>query len=233
MVNHTDTIPIKCFGYIRVSGAAQVDGDGPERQEKAIRDYANTHGLEVAEIYMDGGVSGTLEDRPALAEMMVSLEQNGHGVKTVLIERLDRLARKLAVQENIIRDLHKQGVTLISAVEGKGLMDDDPTRVLVRQMLGAIAEYEKQMLVLKLRAARKRTKAKTGKCEGQKAFIESDHGKATVQQLISLRESGLTWQEVADHLNGDGFVTKNGKPWTMVNAQQTWRNHSNSQQLLS
>jgi len=51
--------------------------------------------------------------------------------------------------------------------------------------------------------------------------------------LVRLRESGLTWQEVADHLNGDGFVTKNGKPWTMVNAQQTWRNHRNQRQALS
>lgn len=222
----TTTTTVKCFGYIRVSSKAQVEGDGPERQEQIIRDYAQAHGMEVAGIFMDGGVSGTLEDRPALADMMVSMVQNGHGVKTVIIEKLDRLARDLMVQEGIIRDLKRDGVELISALEGADLLSDDPTRTLVRQIFGALAEYDKRMLVLKLSAARKRAKARDGKCEGQKAFTDSDQGKAAIARLVELRAEGKSWQEVADTLNAEGHQTKRGKAWTMVNAQQTGRNYS-------
>jgi len=81
------------FGYVRVSGKGQVDGDGLTRQEKAIQDYAELNGITIDKIYREEGVSGTLQDRPALAQMMVSLEQNGLGVKTILIEKVDRLAR--------------------------------------------------------------------------------------------------------------------------------------------
>ena len=219
------TTNTKCFGYVRVSSKSQVDGDGPERQEKAIRDYARAHGIGVVEIFTDGGVSGTLEDRPALAEMLVSLEQNGHGVKTVVIEKLDRLARDLMVQEGIIRDFKRHDVALISAIEGADLLADDPTRKLVRQVLGAIAEYDKQMLVLKLAAARRRMRARTGKCEGQKSYTETDHGQAAISRLLELRKQGKSWQETAEAMNAEGHKTKRGLAWTAMNCQQTGRNY--------
>jgi hypothetical protein len=55
----------------------------------------------------------------------------------ILIERLDRLARELFIQEYILRDLKQRGVPLISAAEPD--LDSDPGRVLFRQMMGAIA----------------------------------------------------------------------------------------------
>ena len=80
---------MKCFAYLRVSGKGQVDGDGFDRQIKAIKNYAKANKLTIEKVYREEGVSGTLEDRPALAEMMVSLEQNGHGVIGVSGERVD------------------------------------------------------------------------------------------------------------------------------------------------
>jgi len=77
------------------------------------------------------------------------------------------------VQENLLHDLKKYGVSVLSATDGD-LLKDDPTRKLVRQVLGAIAEYDKTMLVLKLKASRDRTRTKTGKCEGRKSYHESN-----------------------------------------------------------
>lgn len=48
--------------------------------------------------------------------------------------------------------------------------DDDPTRTLIRQVLGAIAQFEKSVIVLKLRAARERVRKSKGRCEGRKPF---------------------------------------------------------------
>jgi DNA invertase Pin-like site-specific DNA recombinase len=65
---------LKAYGYLRVSGKGQVDGDGFIRQEQAINDYAAAHGIEVASIFREEGVSGTEENRVALAAMMFCAE---------------------------------------------------------------------------------------------------------------------------------------------------------------
>jgi len=210
----------KAYGYIRVSGQGQVEGDGPVRQEKAIRDYAEANGIAIAEIFREEGVSGTLEHRPALARLLIDLEENGHGIKTVIIERMDRLARDLMVQEAIIADLQKKGFDLISVTEGADLLSEDPTRKLVRQVLGAIAEYDKTMVVLKLRAARERARAKRGKCEGRKGYSEAS--PETLNEIRRLRRKprGMkrrTYQEVADELNRKGITTMSGGEWTGAN----------------
>ena len=112
----------KAFGYLRVSGKGQIKGDGLVRQEKVIREYAASKGIEIAKLYKDKGVSGTLENRPALAEVMVDLEANGHEIKTVIVEKLDRIARNLMIQESILQDFREGGVNLISALEGADLL---------------------------------------------------------------------------------------------------------------
>ena len=119
---------------------------------EAIRRYAKEHGIRIVRVFREEGVSGTkdLANRPAFVEMMTALHANG--VQLVLVEKLDRLARDLMVQETIIGDLRKHGFDLISVAE-PDLLQDDPTRKLMRQIMGAIAEYEKTMIVLKLRGA--------------------------------------------------------------------------------
>ena len=57
------------------------------------------------------------------------------------------------IQEHIIQDLQRRGIALVSVAE-PDLCSDDPTRKLMRQIMGAIAEYDKTMTVLKLRGAR-------------------------------------------------------------------------------
>ena len=84
---------MKAFAYIRVSGSGQVNKGGFERQLKSIHKYGQENSIEIVNVFQEEGVSGTLENRPALARLLVSLEQNHHGVSTVIIEKLDRLAR--------------------------------------------------------------------------------------------------------------------------------------------
>ena len=76
-------------------------------------------------------ISGTrdLENRPALQELMVALHSNG--TKLVLVERLDRLARDLMIQESIIADMKRHGFEIVSVAE-PDLCSDDPSRTLMR-----------------------------------------------------------------------------------------------------
>ena len=183
----------KAFVYLRVSGQGQAreDKDGLVRQEAVCRQWAKANGYEIAGIYREQGVSGTLEDRPALARLMVDLGLNGRGIKTILIEKIDRLARDLMVQEAIVRDFQRQGFEIISALEGPDLCSNDPSRKLIRQVFGAIAEYDKTMLVLKLRAARERAKAKTGRCEGRLPYGSTPEEKHIIERIRAMRRTRI------------------------------------------
>jgi DNA invertase Pin-like site-specific DNA recombinase len=209
---------LKAFAYLRVSGKGQVKGDGLARQEKTIREYAVSNGIEIVKVYPEEGVSGTLANRPALAEMIIDLEENGHGIKTVVVEALSRIARDLLVQETIIQDFRENGVSLISAQEGADLLANDPTRTLVRQLFGGIAEYEKAMLVQKLRVARQRKKARTGKCEGRKSYREAAPETVAYIRKLRRKHKGMkrkTYMEIANQLNAERIATLNGQPWNL------------------
>ncbi len=202
----------KAFAYLRVSGKGQIEGDGFTRQLEAIKRYASAHDIKIARVFREEGISGTkeLENRPALLDLMTALHSNG--VKLVLVEKLDRLARDLMIQETIIGDLRKNGFGLVSVAE-PDLLQDDPSRKLMRQIFGAIAEYEKTMIVLKLRGARLRMKAKTGRCEGAKPFGMDQAEQTTLERLKSLRASGMAFDKIAAQLNSEGIKPRRGAKW--------------------
>jgi DNA invertase Pin-like site-specific DNA recombinase len=208
----------KAFGYLRVSGKSQVEGDGFDRQKDKISAYAAANGIHIVKWYEEQGVSGTLADRPALQEMMVAILSNG--VRTFLVEKLDRLARDPMVQEHIIKDCRQQEIEVISVME-PDLCEDDPTRKLLRVIMGAISEYDKTMIVLKLKAARDRMRIKTGRCEGRKAFGASPEEQAAIRRMRELTAAGLNYTHVADTLNNEGFKTQTGSRWFPTTVSRT------------
>jgi len=203
---------IKAHAYLRVSGKGQIGGDGFPRQLKAVREYAAAHDVKIVRVFREEGVSGTTEsmDRPAWTELMTALHSNG--VRVVLIEKLDRLARDLMVQESIIADLRKNGFELNSVAE-PDLMANDPTRKLLRQMIGALAEYDKSQIVLKLRGARMRKREKEGRCEGRKPFGHYEGEAAAMVRIRALQGEGLGFDRIAVKLNEEGIATRTGEPW--------------------
>jgi len=211
--------PIKAYAYLRVSSAGQVDGDGFPRQRAAVEAYAKAHDMRIVRFFQEEGVSGTkdLENRPALQEMMLALLSNG--VRTVLIEKLDRLARDLMIQEAVVGDMRKRGFELISVAE-PDLCSDDPSRKLVRQIFGAIAEYDRCMIVLKLRGARQRMRAKTGRCEGRKPYGAREGEQEVISRIVELRKSGLNYSNIADKLNALGVKARSGGVWYPANVSR-------------
>jgi DNA invertase Pin-like site-specific DNA recombinase len=199
----------KAFAYLRVSGRGQIDGDGFPRQREAIKRYANAHGIRIVTWFEERGQTGKSEweARPAWTEMVQSL----NGVETIIVERLDRLARELGVQEYIIRDLTKRHVTLISAAEES--IDADPTRVLFRQIMGAIAQYDRTMIEAKLKAARVRQRASTGRCEGRKPYGSRPGEQEILDRMRSMRNSGSPYDAIATEFNAGGVPTRMGRGW--------------------
>ena len=97
----------------------------------------------------------------------------GNGVRTIIVETANRFARDLMVQEVGFAKLRELGIELVAADSPNAFLDVGPTSKLIRQVLGAVAEFDKAMTVAKLRGARERKRRERGKCEGRKSHAEA------------------------------------------------------------
>jgi DNA invertase Pin-like site-specific DNA recombinase len=215
----------KAVSYLRVSGKAQVEGDGFARQRTAIAAFCKRAKFELVEEFVDGGVSGTtdLEGRPGLAALIDRIESNG--VKVVVVERADRLARDLMVSEVILDQFAKAGARVLTA-DGADLSsaENDPTRTLIRQVLSAVAQFDKTVTVLKLRAARERLRRKGHRVEGRKPYGFRPDEKIILEHMRELRAKPrgerLSYEQIASELNAKGHTTRYGKAWTRAGVFQ-------------
>lgn len=220
----------RAAGYLRVSTDRQVEeGLGLEVQEAAIVGWCDAHDVELVEVFRDEGISGSngLELRLGLAGALEAV-QNGCAAG-VVVYRLDRLARDLMVQEQLLAEFWRAGgeVWSCSPAEGQYLVRDDPgdpSRKLIRQVLGAVAEYERAMIRLRLAGGRARKHAAGGYAYGAPPFgwlardgvlVEVPSEQAVIGMVRVLREGPplLTLRAVAEVLNGEGVRTRRGGLW--------------------
>jgi DNA invertase Pin-like site-specific DNA recombinase len=208
----------KAVAYLRTSSKTNVgpDKDSDKRQQAAIVAYAKAAGLEIVATFYDAAVSGAdpVTDRPGFVEMLERLLSNG--ARTIVVESPDRFARDLMVQLAGHDMLKAKGISLIAASAPTFFLEDTPTAVLVRQVLGAIAQFEKAGLVAKLAAARKRKRTATGKCEGRKSLAETNpDAVALAKRLARKRPKGgrLSLRAVSAELAKQGFLNERGQPF--------------------
>jgi len=133
----------------------------------------------------------------------------GNGVKAILVETANRFARDLIVQETGWRFLQAKGIELIAVDSPEAFLADTPTAVLIRQILGAVSQFEKASLVAKLKVARVRKRQQTGKCEGRKGYAETD--PALVGDVRNMRRTGLTLEQIGITLQGQGKLNSAGR----------------------
>ena len=214
------------IGYLRVSSANQArDGkDGFPRQRAAIRAYCTSKRIELVEEHEDAGVSGTvpLEGREGLSTALARCQELGAAV--LVVEKADRLGRDLIVSEMAVRAFAEAGVSIVTADTGQSLTDadNDPSRKLIRQVLNAVAEYERSALVAKLRAARERKRRNGGHAVGCYRFgahPERPDEAATLARIRDLRRARqdrrrVPLGEVAELLNQEVRASRTGRPWT-------------------
>src|SRR5207249_5275291 len=130
------------------------------------------------------------------------------------IEKLDRLARDVVVQETIIADMQRKRFEIRSVTE-PDLCSDDPTRTLLRQMMGEFAEYERKMIVLKLRGARQRKRQQSGSCEGRKPYGSRPGEREVIERMFHHYDLGSGYGGIANALNNEGLRQRNGNLWSV------------------
>ena len=111
--------------------------------------------------------------------------------------------------------LRARGIDLIAADSPSSFLDDTPTARLIRQVLGAVSEFEKAMLVAKLRGARDRKRRTGVKVEGRKSIAEEKPETVELaRKLARTRPKGgkRSLREISAALAEAGHLTKAGQP---------------------
>lgn len=217
------------IGYARVSTGEQVThGYGLDVQREMIEQYAAEHDLELVTIMYDNGISGTLglDKREGLATLVMSC---GRGV-TVIIPRLDRLARDVLVQESALREMWQKGAEVVSCEPGESdlLRPDsveEPTRKFIRVTLAAAKQLERDLTIARTTAGRRMKREMGGYAGGRtRKGWNSVRGTGVVHRnldeqrmlvrLRQLKEAGNTFAEVADLLAREGWRNKAGEPYS-------------------
>jgi DNA invertase Pin-like site-specific DNA recombinase len=204
---------IAAVAYLRTSSATNVgpDKDSARRQREAIEAYAKAAGYSIVKEFDDPAVSGAdpIDTRPGFQQLLEYIK--GNGARTIVVETANRFARDLIVQETGRRFLREQGIELIAADSPSAFVDDGPTATLVRQVLGAVAQFDKAMTVAKLRAARDRKRKANGKCEGRKSHAEER--PEAVRLARGLFKRGLGYRAISAELEAAGHLNEHGRPF--------------------
>jgi DNA invertase Pin-like site-specific DNA recombinase len=213
-----NTGKIRAFAYMRTSTAANVgpDKDSDKRQRSAITAFAKANGYEIEAEFYDAAVSGSdaIAIRPQFLAMLNALKANG--TRTILVESPDRFARDLVTQLTGHDFLKREGFTLIPRTAPDYFTEDTPTARLVRQVLGAISEFEKANIAAKLKGARERRRAQGFKCGGRLSHAEKRPEVVTLaKQLRRKRRGGrrLSLREISAELASLGLVNELGQPY--------------------
>ena len=174
--------------YARVSTTDQK----PENQLHALHEYAKARGLELAEEYLDAGVSGAASSRPALDAMLADAQRRAFDA--VACVKLDRLARSVRHLTALAAEFEALGVGLI--VLDQAIDTTTPSGRLLFNVLGSIAEFERDLI-------RERTVAglETARREGKRlgrppVFVPLTKARALIDGGLSVagtaRELGVS-----------------------------------------
>jgi DNA invertase Pin-like site-specific DNA recombinase len=210
---------VGALAYLRTSSAQNVGGDSEQRQREAIERFARAHGHELVGEFYDAAVSGAdpIETRPGFAAMLERIE--GNGVRVVLVEDASRFARSVIAQELGVLAMQQRGVRVLTAGGEDLTTTDDPAKIMMRQIAGAFAQYEKARLVAKLKGARDRKSAELGRrIEGRKGYAETSPELVREAKRLA-RRSPRTGEKrslrtIAAELAALGHRTGTGKPFS-------------------
>ena len=199
----------KCVSYYRTSSSTNTgeEKDSLKRQKYVVHRFCNSNGYKIEdEFYETLRGDGDILSRPKFVEMLEFCDQNE--IKTIVFENTTRFSRDLICSETGYVYLKGLGYTLISSESPESFVDDSPTSVLIRRVLGCMSDFEKNTIVEKLRGSRIRkrsvmkekgyiTRKGSGKVEGRKSHLEKH---PELEGLLKKYKKKMTLVEMSSHL---------------------------------
>ncbi len=189
IVKNSDSTPRKVLAavYARVSTIGH--GQDPAMQTRELTEYCQRRGWEVFDLYVDNGVSGKKDSRPALNRLMADAHARRFDV--VACWRFDRFSRSVSHLCRALETFNALDIQFVSLCEQ--VDTSTPTGKLVFTILGAVAEGERNLIAERVRSGLRNARAK-GKRLGRPTK------PVDVAQITSLRASGHSWRTIAGML---------------------------------
>jgi DNA invertase Pin-like site-specific DNA recombinase len=178
--------PLRVALYARVSTNY---GQNPEIQLVELREYSNRRGWTVAGEYVDEGVSGAKESRPALNRLMADAHRRRFAA--LLVWKIDRFGRSLRHLVNALADLDALGVSFVSLHDNLDL--STPGGRLMFQVVGAMAEFERALTQERVRAGLRLAKSKGKRLGRPRTGVNPE-------QVASMRAKGDSWKVISREL---------------------------------
>ena len=206
---------MKVFGYVRVSTTEQAtNGESLDTQKAKITGYAMMQGWEVAEFFVEAGVSGSvpLADRPKGQRLLAAA---GKG-DMIITPKLDRMFRSASDALGTLEELNAQGTGLVMIDLGGDVTGNGISK-LVFTILSAVAENERERTRERIREV-KRHLASQGIYGGGRVpfgfevadgkLIENAEQQKTLQQMRALKAQGLSIRKVAEAVSMQPMTVK-------------------------
>jgi site-specific DNA recombinase len=208
--------------YLRVSTDMQVrSGLGLADQRRQVEAMATVKGWPAPTIYVDEGISGAKEtrQRPALAALLAAVAAGD--VDAIIINSIDRLARKARLTLTLAEEFERYGVRLVSCKES--IDTSTPSGRLVFGVLASMAEYERELIAGRVRAALAEHSRRDGESGGRLpyAYVRGEEKRLrtdsqqtrVVRRIFALRAERLTLREIAKRLNQRHYASPQGAHW--------------------
>jgi DNA invertase Pin-like site-specific DNA recombinase len=175
--------PLRAALYARVS--TSNGQQNPEMQLRELREYAERRGWQIAGEYIDQGISGSKESRPALTRLIV--DAHCRKFDAVLVWKIDRWGRSLKHLVTSLADLDAYGVAFVSLCDNLDL--STPSGRLMMQIIGAMAEFERALIQERVRAGLRNARAKGRRLGRPRVLVDSS-------RIVDLRAQGRSWAEI-------------------------------------
>lgn len=211
---------LRCGVYLRVSTTEQVEKFGLDYQLSDCKSLIQLKRWELADIYKDEGISGSLSDnhRPELKRLLDDAQHNK--IDCVVVYSIDRLSRDMEFLLSVLRRLKEYGVVFASTRE----MFDSSTSTgeLALNMMGCLAQFERKNIRERMDKGREEKRKKSGWICGVAPFgyYYNKHSKAIeilkpeaeiVKLIFELREKEkLSFQKICDRLEQMLIPTRTG-----------------------
>jgi DNA invertase Pin-like site-specific DNA recombinase len=167
--------------YGRVSTAEQ----NAAMQIEELRAYCIRRQWDIVEEFIDSGVSGSKESRPALNRLLADAKRRRFD--TVLVYRYDRFARSLRQLVNALAEFDALGIHFVSLHEG--VDTSTPNGRLVFGIFASIAEFERELIRGRVRSGLAAAKARGTR-------IGRPNSDVDVARIAQLHASGASWREI-------------------------------------
>ena len=216
----------KCYTYIRVSTAMQVEGYSLEAQRERLNKFADYQGMEVVREYCDAGRSGkNITGRPEFTQMLRDVADERDGVSYILVFKLSRFGRNAADVLNSLQYIQDYGVNLICVEDGIDSSKDSGKLTIT--VLSAVAEIERENILVQTMEGRKQ-KAREGKWNGglapfgyrldkEKGELVVDPEEAEIVKVIydKFINSDMGADAICNFLNDHGYVKNRSRDFEL------------------